>query len=100
MATLHECTLHHNGEDGVVAADRGVVNLCGVETDISSNGAGIHAVHMGKVNIHLPAVHNTTHDNHTDRFAEQGGSIANINYYGQFNHVPAAWVLDAALQGT
>ena len=66
-----------------------VVNLHGTKTDIHSNkGCGIFAGSRGKVNIHLPSQHNTSHDNgDEDRYQEDGGSIANINADGTFTHV-------------
>ena len=87
-ARLTECTMHHNGEDGLVARDHAVVDLHGTKTDIHSNKRGIYAASRGKVNIHLPSQHNTSHDNvRQDRHQESGGSIANINADGTFTHV-------------
>ena len=80
--------MHNNGEDGLDAADHAVVDLHGTKTDIHSNKwSGIRAFTRGKVNIHLPSQHNTSHDNvGRDRF-QIGGSIANINADGTFTHV-------------
>jgi hypothetical protein len=66
-----------------------VVDLHGTKTDIHSNkGDGILADDRGKVNIHLPSQHNTSHDNDgQDRHQKTGGSIANINADGTFTHV-------------
>jgi hypothetical protein len=65
------------------------VDLHGTKTDTHSNkGDGILADLHGKVNIHLPSQHNTSHDNvGQDRHQEDGGSIANINADGTFTHV-------------
>jgi hypothetical protein len=65
------------------------VDLHGTETDIHSNKQhGIAASSRGKVNIHLPSQHNTSHDNvGEDRSQNYGGSIANINADGTFTHV-------------
>ena len=58
------------------------------KTDIHSNKRiGICALERGKVNIHLPSQHNTSHDNvGEDRVQVFGGSIANINADGTFTH--------------
>jgi hypothetical protein len=91
---LNDSTVHHNGGDGLCAADHAVADLHGTKTDIHSNkrygiAVGIH----GKVNIHLPSQHNTSHDNVGDdrnqeaMFGFSGGSIANINADGTFTHV-------------
>jgi len=87
---LNECTVHHNGRDGLWAHDHAVVDLHGTKTDIHSNKrCGIYARVHGKVNIHLPSQHNTSHDNvREDREnGWGGGSIANINADGTFTHV-------------
>ena len=91
-ARLNDCTMHHNGQAGSNAYCDAVVDLHGTKTDIHSNkGHGIWADDRGKVNIHLPAQHNTSHDNDgQDRHQFDGGSIANINAAGTFTHVPAA----------
>ena len=73
-----------------------VVDLRGTKTDIHSNKEnGILAYDNGKVNIHLPAQHNTTHDTDgQDRVQASGGSIANINADGTFTHaeeVDVSW---------
>jgi len=88
-ARMNDCTIHHNGEEGLTAYNDAVVDLHGTKTDIHSNeGDGIWAEIRGKVNIHLPSQHNTTHDNDgEDRRQETGGSIANINADGTFTHV-------------
>jgi len=87
--TLHDCTIHHNGQDGLWAYDHAVVDLHGTKTDIHSNKySGMWANDHGKVNIHLPSQHNTSHDNDEgDRHQEEGGSIANINADGTFTHI-------------
>ena len=88
-ARLNECKMHHNGRAGLYADGRVVVDLHGTKTDIHSNTCrGIVASYGGKVNIHLPPQHNTTHDNVGDNRAQsKGGSIANINADGTFTHV-------------
>jgi hypothetical protein len=88
-ARLNDCTIHHNGDDGLNAYEHAVVDLHGTKTGIHSNkGDGILADNHAKVNIHLPSQHNTSHDNvGRDRFQEEGGSIANINADGTFTHV-------------
>jgi len=65
------------------------VHLHGTKTDIHSNKRhGIGAGKRGKVKIHLPSQHNTSHDNvEEDRVQQFGGSIANINADGTFTHV-------------
>jgi hypothetical protein len=92
-ARLNDCTIHNNGGDGLNAYLDAVVDLHGTKTDIHSNkGDGILADARGKVNIHLPSQHNTTHDNvGEDRNQDTGGSIANINADGTFTHVPAPY---------
>jgi hypothetical protein len=95
-ASLNDCQMHHNGRHGLFAYKHAVVDLHGTKTDIHSNKRdGIRATFRGKVNIHLPSQHNTTHgnvreDRHQDgefEFATIGGSIANINADGTFTHV-------------
>jgi len=88
-ARLNDCTMHHNGQDGLTADDHAVVDLHGTKTDIHSNKQdGIYADEHGKVNIHLPSQHNTSHDNvGENRYQFDGGSIANINADGTFTHV-------------
>jgi hypothetical protein len=88
-ARLNDCTVHHNKGDGLYACNHAVVDLHGTKTDIHSNKQdGIGAGGRGKVNIHLPSQHNTSHDNvDEDRVQEEGGSIANINADGTFAHV-------------
>jgi hypothetical protein len=77
---LNDCKMHHNG-NGLAANDHAVVDLHGTKSDIHSNkGNGIVVYSRGKVNIHLPSQHNTSHDNvGEDRNQYNGGSIANIN---------------------
>ena len=85
---LNDCQIRHNGQDGLVAFDDAVVDLHGTKTDIHSNKRrGIVASYHGKVNIHLPSQHNTSHDNVSDRHQHGGGTIANINADGTFTHV-------------
>jgi hypothetical protein len=80
-ARLNDCKVHHNGYHGLHAANHAVVDLRGTKTDIHSNKRhGIWAELGGKVNIHLPSQHNTSHGNvGEDREQLGGGSIANIN---------------------
>ena len=82
-------TMHHNEMFGLYAYDHAVVDLHGTKTGIHSNKQiGICAYANGKVNIHLPSQHNTTHDNvRQNRYQQGGGSIANINADGTFTHV-------------
>ena len=91
---LNNCQMHHNGSHGLFVYDRAVVDLHGTKTDIHSNkGRGICAPLHGKVNIHLPSQHNTSHDNVGDNRNQEAmygaapGSIANINADGTFTHV-------------
>jgi hypothetical protein len=94
-ARLNDCTIHHNGSNeegyGLCAFDHGVVELHGNKTDIHSNKiSGISSSCGGKINIHLPSQHNTSHDNEVeDQEWDEGdeGSIANINADGTFTHV-------------
>ena len=80
--------MHHNGEDGLCAYNGAVVDLHGTKTDIHSNKRDGIRASDGKVNIHLPSQHNTSHDNvGEDRDQRTGGSIANINADGSFTHV-------------
>jgi hypothetical protein len=98
-ARLNDCTMHHNegaGGAGLCAYGDAVVDLHGTKTDIhSSKDCGICAYVRGKVNIHLPSQHNTSHDNDgEDRHQDEGGSIANINADGTFTHVEAGYDVD------
>ena len=74
-ARLNDCTMHHNGYNGLQAYEHAVVDLHGTKTDIHSNkGRGIYVAARGKVNIHLPSQHNTSHGNvKEDRFQELRG---------------------------
>ena len=87
---MNDCKMHHNGYNGLYAFSRAVVDLHGTKTNIHSNKRyGIAAWRRGKVNIHLPSQHNTTHDNGQEDRQQYGGSgsIANINADGTFTHV-------------
>tara|TARA_B110000090_G_C13306303_1_gene417782 strand:+ start:462 stop:1142 length:681 start_codon:yes stop_codon:yes gene_type:complete len=86
-ARLNDCKIHHNAWYGLKAC-HAVVDLYGTKTDIHSNNSrGIWATDRGKVNIHLPAQHNTSHDNvRSNRYQHSGGSIANHNADGTFTH--------------
>jgi hypothetical protein len=75
---LNDCTMHHNGQDGLFAYYHAVVDLHGTKTDIHSNKRrGISASDRGKVNIHLPFQHNTPRQHQRRR----------INADGTFTHV-------------
>ena len=76
---LNDCTMHHNG-NGLYASDHAVVDLYGENTDIHSNTQfGIFAASDGKVQIHLPSHHNTSHDNTMqDRVQYDGGTVTNV----------------------
>jgi hypothetical protein len=88
---LNDCTIHHNGKDGLNASTHAVVDLLGANTNIHSNKeVGMYATDDAKVNIHLSSEHNTAHDNRNgDRTQTDGGSIANMNADGTFTHVVA-----------
>jgi hypothetical protein len=63
-ARLNDCKMYHNEWHGLHACVGAVVDLHGTKTDIHSNKSyGILAFDRGKVNIHLPSQHNTSHDN-------------------------------------
>jgi len=85
---VDDCTMHNNEDDGLVAHEDAIVDLHGTKTGIHSNkSSGIWAGQRGKVNIHLPSQHNTSHDNvGEDRRQIEGGSIANMNADGTFTH--------------
>ena len=85
---LNDSTIYHNGEHGLFAYNHAVMDLHGTKTDIHTNKRrGIYASERGKVNIHLPSQHNTSHGNvREDRVQSGGGSIANINADGTFTH--------------
>ena len=57
-----------------------VVDVYSENTDIHSNtGFGIVAFNQGKVQIHLPSQHNTSHDNTgQDRHQNSEGTITNV----------------------
>ena len=76
---LNDCTMHHNVY-GLVAGNQAVVDLYGENTDIHSNtNDGIIAAGRGKVQIHLPSQHNTSHDNTSrDRHQHTDGTITNV----------------------
>jgi len=76
-AKLIDCKIHHNKSDGL-CADGGEVDLHGTKTDIHSNkGRGMWANRGGKIHIHLPPQHNTSHGHVAgDCFLKNGGSIA------------------------
>lgn len=77
---LNDCTMHHNTAGGLKAVNHAVVDLYGENTDIhSNNGFGIYAHDHGKVQIHLPSQHNTSHDNrYGNRDAWDNGTITNV----------------------
>ena len=81
-ARLNDCTMHHNEEDGLFSNDGAVVDLHGTKMDIHSNKeCGIHAADDGRVNIHLSAQQNTTHNNNGyDRFEGWGSFIVNCQH--------------------
>jgi hypothetical protein len=85
-ARLNDCTMHHNGQAGLNAYARAVVELHGTKTDIHSNKMnGVLADLEGTVKIHLPAQHNTSHGNDDhDRLRLSGGTIVNQNADGTF----------------
>jgi len=86
-ARLNNCQMHHNGNNGLVAWTDAVVDLHGTKTAIYCNeGGGIWATVLGKVNIHLPSQHNTSHDNVGEDRRQRNGSIANMNADGTFTH--------------
>jgi len=93
-ARFNDCKMHHNVLHGLAVSDHAVADLHGTKTDIHSNkGDGISAAAGGKINIHLPSQHNTSHDNVGEDREQLGGaysrdgSIANINADGTFTHV-------------
>ena len=73
--------MHHNERDGLFTQGTAVVDIHGKATDIFTNGEdGIVAQDGGKVQIHLPSTHNTTHDNEgEDRRQFMNGTITNVN---------------------
>ena len=73
--------MHHNAY-GLHLHDRAVVDLHGENTDIHSNkDDGIWAYTHGKVQIHLPSQHNTSHDNtRQDRYELNEGTITNVKW--------------------
>ena len=64
----------------MAATDHAVVDIYGNNTDIHSNTQnGIYADTHGKVQIHLPSQHNTSHDNgEEDRYQVLDGIITNV----------------------
>ena len=76
---LNDCTMHHNST-GLFASRHAVVDLYGKNTDIHSNTYhGIWAFNSGKVQIHLPSQHKTSHDNTLrDRMQSNIGTIGTI----------------------
>ena len=76
---LNDCTMHHNS-CGLFATQHAVVDLYGENTDIHSNTSyGIFAYNHGKIQIHLPSQHNTSHDNtDQDRDQSSNGTITNV----------------------
>ena len=77
---LNDCTMHHNKYVGLTAVNHAVVDLYGENTEIHSNkDDGIYAFGHGKVQIHLPSQHNTSHDNTgQDRHHNTEGTITNV----------------------
>ena len=76
---LNDCTMHHN-TDGVIANDHAAVLLHGKNTDIHSNrDCGIGASNHGKILIHLPKQHKTSHDNEKQNRSQLfKGTITNV----------------------
>ena len=72
--------MHHNNW-GLAAGHDAVVDLYGENTDIHSNTQnGIIASGHGKVQIHLPSQHNTSHDNTGQDRTQNGGTITNVKW--------------------
>ena len=72
--------MHHNGT-GLYVDEHAVVDLYGKNTDIHSNMEyGIEAEYHGKVQIHLPSQHNTSHDNVQNLLAYSDGTITNVKW--------------------
>jgi len=88
-AILTDCTMHHNGRDGLFARNDAVVDLHGTNTSLDCNEFhGMYAFRGGaKINIHLPPSLVVSDRNvGDDRHQARGGSIANINPDGTFTH--------------
>ena len=67
---------------GVAVHDHGGVDLHGESTDVSSNqGCGLRVNHGGRINIHLPITHNTSHDHEWDEDDGNDNSYDNINEF-------------------
>ena len=73
--------MHHNSR-GLDARNHAVVDIHGKNTDIHSNtDDGILASSLGKVQIHLPSTHNTSHGNtDLDRYQTTEGTITNVKW--------------------
>ena len=73
---FNNCTMSSNKQSGLTV-NESKVDINGEHTSIHSNGKhGIRACNNGKVNIHLPLHHKTTHSNaKQDQFQSTGGSI-------------------------
>ena len=62
--TFTDCTFHNSGNYGLTASGGGVIHLYGEATAIHTNlYCGLSAGEGGIINIHLPLIHNTSHDN-------------------------------------
>ena len=62
-AAVTDCVAISNRVCGMAATDGGVLDIYGVETDITQNATGVSAVRGGAVRIHLPATHCSSNTN-------------------------------------
>ena len=74
-----DCSIHHNGEEGVWADEEGtLVELRGERTEIHHNGKdGLNAVSNVLINIYIPSrpITALVHDNKSDLYTSDGGKI-------------------------
>jgi len=73
-----DCSFHHNGADGVWAANEGTLEFRGEQTEIHHNGEdGLFAWSNATINIYIPSrpITALVHDNGSDLYTTGGGKI-------------------------
>jgi hypothetical protein len=77
---LIDCVIHSNKSSGILASDRSTVDIFGLKSDVKHNGrSGIRCQDQSTVNIHLPKVHRTAHDNGGKNYDKTSDSTINID---------------------
>ena len=77
---LIDCVIHSNKSSGILASEGSTVDIFGLKSDVKHNGrSGIRCQDQSTVNIHLPKVHRTAHDNGGENYDKTSDSTINID---------------------